>query len=203
MTALLNRVLFSKLIALAESDQDGEALSSIRKAAALARGAGMSLPQAMGVTISVKPDRADDLAKTMLQARLDEANLRILELERDQSQAAAKIEAAFGQGYSRGHKAGLAVGRKEAHDPATNDPSANSGHIPQPRFRTNAETHASIKEVFDNDGNLTDREIARRVGCSPSTVGNHRRRFFRMAWMPRTVTRGGQIYKMRMSDLWP
>jgi hypothetical protein len=47
MNAPLNRDRFAKLIALAESDHDGEALAAIRKAAAMARAAGLSLGQAV------------------------------------------------------------------------------------------------------------------------------------------------------------
>src|SRR4051794_41175949 len=42
----LNRDRFLRVLALAESDKDGEALSAIRKAAAMARACGLSLGEA-------------------------------------------------------------------------------------------------------------------------------------------------------------
>jgi hypothetical protein len=47
MAETLNTERFVKLLALAESSEDGEALAAVRKAAALAQAAGMSLGQAV------------------------------------------------------------------------------------------------------------------------------------------------------------
>lgn len=45
---------------------------------------------------------------------------------------------------------------------------------PAPR-RTNAQKRADVLSMLDSQPELSDREIARRSGVSPQTVGNHRR----------------------------
>jgi len=109
MTADLNRERFVKLIALAESDQDGEALAAIRKAAAMAREAGMSLGQAVGVDAEPPP------VFTGADIELSMARLRIADLERKLAAGPdeARMEAEHIKGYQRGHKAGRAEIERE------------------------------------------------------------------------------------------
>lgn len=57
--------------------------------------------------------------------------------------------------------------------------SVQSGHGARPAspplHRTNAGKRAAVLSMLDTHPGLSDREIARRVGVSPQTVGNHRR----------------------------
>jgi flagellar biosynthesis/type III secretory pathway protein FliH len=112
MTAPLNRDRFMKLIALAESNQDGEALSAIRKAASMARAAGMSLGEAVG---SHADGPANTLTSFMTEYELTLARARIAELERKLCMGAneAQLDAAHSRGYVAGHKAGKAEGERE------------------------------------------------------------------------------------------
>ncbi|KQU30253.1 hypothetical protein ASG63_17435 [Methylobacterium sp. Leaf94] len=61
-------------------------------------------------------------------------------------------------------------------DPGTSSPPVQSGHP----CRTNAEKRRDVLALLDTENAgtapLTDREIARRAGVSPQTVGNIRRR---------------------------
>lgn len=116
MTAPLNRDRFNKLIALAESDQDGEVLSAIRKAAAMARAAGLSL----GEAVSIESDKSDfgslAIREAMLSLELGQARALISELQRKLSSGAKQdqLDNAHAEGYQRGHKAGKAEAEREA-----------------------------------------------------------------------------------------
>lgn len=46
----------------------------------------------------------------------------------------------------------------------------------QPKASRSAERKAQVRDLLKREPSLPDREIARRVGCSPQTVGNWRRR---------------------------
>lgn len=48
--------------------------------------------------------------------------------------------------------------------------------VPQPR-ETTSSRRAAVMSILDTEPGLSDREIARRVGVSPQTVGNIRRRW--------------------------
>jgi len=109
MTAALNTDRFIKLLALAESDHDGEALVAIRKAAAMARAAGLSLGQA------VARDTSPSLDLTMAEIELTAARRRIADLERQLATGPdeARLDEAHSKGYQRGHKAGKAEIERE------------------------------------------------------------------------------------------
>lgn len=71
MAALdLNR--FTKALALAESDQDGEALAAIRAAARMARGAGLSLGQAVDPMTAIHTVAAQAFGTVRRLIELDE-----------------------------------------------------------------------------------------------------------------------------------
>jgi hypothetical protein len=118
MSAALNRERFVKLLALAESDQDGEALSAVRKAAAMARAAGMSLGEAVGTS---PPDSS--AIDPMVEFELTLSRRRISELERKLCTGGAteqQLEAATIKGYQRGHAAGKAEIEREVKMAADN-----------------------------------------------------------------------------------
>lgn len=46
----------------------------------------------------------------------------------------------------------------------------------QPKHSRSADRAAQVRDLLRREPSLSDREIARRVGCSPQTVGNWRRR---------------------------
>lgn len=78
-----DRARFLKVLALAESDMDGEALAAIRKAATMARAAGLSLGEAVE---SGEPNNATDFHRGQV-VRL-ETRIRNAERER----LAARVE---------------------------------------------------------------------------------------------------------------
>lgn len=114
MTKELNRDRFNKLIALAESDHDAEALAAVRRAAVMARAAGMSLGQA--VASGTGADTTPSLRLMTVEMELAGARLRIADLERRLAAGAdqAALEEAHIQGYRRGHRAGVAEAEREA-----------------------------------------------------------------------------------------
>lgn len=59
----------------------------------------------------------------------------------------------------------------------TNAHPVHSGHphMQPATRRTNAQKRADVLSMLDTQPELSDREIARRAGVSPQTVGNHRR----------------------------
>ncbi|WP_404379947.1 hypothetical protein [Caenispirillum salinarum] len=102
----LDRARFLKVLALAESDVDGEALAAIRKAAAMARAAGLSLGEAVeGVAFP------DTLPADMLEAELILYRDRIAALERELAEAVEDRD-----GRRRAYRDGLAAGRAAAAD---------------------------------------------------------------------------------------
>ncbi|MBF0392396.1 MAG: hypothetical protein HQL38_06915 [Alphaproteobacteria bacterium] len=94
----LNRDRFVKVIALAESDQDGEALAAVRRAAVMARAAGMSLGQAIEGIAERPTSSLDALVSRSCEAQ---------------------IEASRMEGYARGLKAGRKEAEAEMRDKAS------------------------------------------------------------------------------------
>ncbi|MGN7960532.1 winged helix-turn-helix domain-containing protein [Brucella sp. 22210] len=58
----------------------------------------------------------------------------------------------------------------------TGAPDASSRETVQTGRRTNADKRAAVLSMLDTQPELSDREISRRTGSSPQTVGNWRRR---------------------------
>lgn len=102
-----DRSRFVKVLALAESGNDAEALAALRKAAALARAAGFSLGEAVGGT--ARPPKVEarnaDMAKTIgqLRYRLVAATERIKDLK---TRATALAERRWKDGHIVGQRAG-------------------------------------------------------------------------------------------------
>lgn len=116
-----NRDRFAKVLALAESDQDGEALAAVRKASEMARAAGMSLGQAVsgGESSAFGFSGNGGLAS---DAILNIAYRRIRDLEamaasyREQLVAKLSRDAKYQEGWAVGFREGEAsTGRKFAN----------------------------------------------------------------------------------------
>ncbi|TWB19208.1 FliH/SctL family protein [Nitrospirillum bahiense] len=111
----INRDRLLKLLALSESPHDGEALGAVRKAAAMARAAGLSLPEAMTAPVPVTP--VADFEAQILRCELAACRRRLVDLEGRLAAGAdgAQLEAAHAQGYRRGQEAGRIEGQMEAN----------------------------------------------------------------------------------------
>lgn len=74
-----------------------------------------------------------------------------------------------------------------------------------PAWRHNADKRAAVLLLLSDPttAELSDREIARRAGVSPQTVGNIRREENRPAPLPaeRKVIRNGRVYTMRVARI--
>jgi hypothetical protein len=106
----LDRDRFCKVLALAESDQDGEALAAVRKAVSMARAAGMSLGEAVS---SGEPESSFDFGAFAQALKGEKENVRLKRLVAQLTeQLAAKVSR--GAGYQEGRLEGYEEGRKGA-----------------------------------------------------------------------------------------
>lgn len=114
MNKPFDRTRFTKVLALAESEHDGEALAAVRKAVVMARAAGLSLGEAVGT--GTDSDTALDLHALTLKLELSAARREIADLRRQLVGRTdeARLDAAHVKGYERGHAAGKAEGMREA-----------------------------------------------------------------------------------------
>lgn len=148
--AMLNTARFTKILALAGSDRDGEALSALRKARAMLTDAGLTftdVAQSVGKTggrHGHQTAEAEALKRRLLVAEferdafrneMEECRRKVKELEREQTQ------------------------RKSLR-------------------RSMAMIEARMRAVLRDRrlARLSDRELARRTGISAQAVGNWRRR---------------------------
>lgn len=103
MSKPFDRAKFNKVLSLAESDHDAEALAAVRKAAAMARAAGLSLGEAVngpdtdGGTVST-------LRMMVMEAELATARREIAELRRKTS--GGGDDATFERGFQAGQRYG-------------------------------------------------------------------------------------------------
>lgn len=116
MTAPLNRERLVKVLALAESDNDAEALGAIRRAATMARAAGLSLGQAVEGN---RPDcgRMDDdsVRVALMESQLSLCRDRIARLERQLAEAGTDA-GAYQRGLADGQKAAAVTARLEGDE---------------------------------------------------------------------------------------
>jgi hypothetical protein len=129
---MLDITRFTKVLALAGSNMDGEALAALRKAKALLSAANLSFT---------------DVAQLL----------------------AAGTDSKFEADYLRAHITELEQELKELRGAPPGTGSLK---------RARAEIAATMRAIFGDTwlSHLSDREIARRTGVSPQTVGNWRRR---------------------------
>jgi transcriptional regulator with XRE-family HTH domain len=139
---MLDKERFAKVLALAGSDIDGEALAAIRKARKMLQTANMSftdIARSFGSGGRASGGESGEL--TRLRVRLADAEA----LVRNYLQEIARLRA------------------------------RQSGHATSLK-RTRAAIEATIRAILKEEPSLSDREIARRTGLAPQTVGNWRRR---------------------------
>jgi flagellar biosynthesis/type III secretory pathway protein FliH len=161
MSAAFDRERFLKVLALAESDQDGEALAAIRKASAMARAVGMSLGEAVeeGAEPSATGmlDQIDWLQLNLLRRRVEDLEARLArKLERNAAYQEGRAEGrrdgyeratqdyaqrdAYQEGYRAGHDAGqeserAATNRAYSRGYADGQAAANQNTKPKRKTR--------------------------------------------------------------------
>jgi predicted RNase H-like nuclease (RuvC/YqgF family) len=87
-----DRARFLKVLALAENDIDGEALAAIRKAAALARAAGLSLGEAAANGAADYNTHSHRLQIDRLETQLKNADRERARLDRERARLATRVE---------------------------------------------------------------------------------------------------------------
>lgn len=149
---MLDHVRLAKVLALAGSDADGEALAALRKVSDMLRAENLSLthlaqwiaagpPSSSGTQHLRRRVATVERLNSMLQARISDLEIEIHHLR------------------SR---------------PANRSQSLNSPSLRRSRAEISDAMHAVFADPVSDY--LSDREIARRTGLSPQTVGNWRRR---------------------------
>jgi transcriptional regulator with XRE-family HTH domain len=150
---MFDHARFAKVLALAGSDADGEALAALRKARDMLRAADLSFTH---VAQTFAAGTVRDTTETQyLRQHLATA-------ERFNRMLQSRIDALERQlGALRSRR-------------CKGSPSPKS----QSLKRSRAEIAAAMRAIFDDPLSyfLSDREIARRTGLSPQTVGNWRRK---------------------------
>lgn len=120
MASPFNRDRFAKVIALAESEHDGEALVAVRKARDIARSAGLSLGEAVSSSIDASGfahysavGGAKDAILAIAYRRIKELEGVIASLERQKRpRREAEDAEMYGSGYRVGYKAGFDDGQR-------------------------------------------------------------------------------------------
>ena len=113
MTKSLNRDRFAKVLALAESPSDGEALAAIRKAAAMARAAGLSLGEALNGTENYNVDEWASGYQAGRQAGFNDGvkvGRTMASPEPKATKRTAKAKAAYDDGVKAGKEEGFRAG---------------------------------------------------------------------------------------------
>lgn len=195
MNSRLDIEKFDKVLALASSDRDGEALAALRKARAMLSEAGLSFRD-----IAAAPKTVPAAPRAQPQLRSDEhLGLRVVILEKALNAARAEVlkwnEAArTAKLESQTAAASLAARIAELErELASAQPKAEPSA---------AEKRRALLAMLraPETATLSNREIARRCGLAPQTVCNWRNRLvsaFGAEGAPqRVVTRAGRTYKM-------
>jgi hypothetical protein len=135
---MLDKERFAKVLALAGSDVDGEALAALRTAQKMLRAANLSFTDVAQSFGSGGKSGSNSAVIDRLHATILSLHCRLADAEREIDRLRSR------KGLSR----------------------------------TRAEIAASIRVILKSPdlSRLPDREIARRTGLSPQTVGNWRRR---------------------------
>jgi hypothetical protein len=152
---MLNTDRFAKVLALAGSNMDGEALSALRKVRSMLAGAGLSFT-----------DVAQSIGKTGghsgHSAEIDSLRRRLRGAETDLSMSRHEIKA---------YKEKLEQLQRQVAAVRSQRRGTNLK-------RSLAQIEARMRSVLGDPrlSCLSDRELARRTGISPQAVGNWRRR---------------------------
>lgn len=172
--ATLNAGKLAKVLALADSQQEGEALAAVRKAGEMLAKAGLSFTDLLSVPDSPCACGADgDWVRHVALQVIDNLQDEVATHKR----AAKELQRRLNRVRRE-----LARARRDAA--CWKDAAEREGRIlPAPPREPERRTHAAIRsaiEAYLTDpvkAALSDREIARRVGVSNQTVSNHRKRF--------------------------
>lgn len=116
MSTTFDRARFVKLLALAESDVDGEALAAVRKAASMARAAGLSLGQAVdaGASTNASPSCLPDSVRVnLLEMELDICRNHLAALQ-DELERTKTNDGSYRRGYDLGYRDGMAAANTAA-----------------------------------------------------------------------------------------
>jgi hypothetical protein len=145
---MLDITKFTKVLALAGSDMDGEALAALRKAQSMLKAANLSFT-----------DVAQSIGGSVGGQGGERLRLRIAELE-GQNDIYRTMIAGYERDLNRLRRAQPNTTRAESLK------------------RTRAQIAAKMRSVLGDAklSLLSDREIARQTGISPQAVGNWRRR---------------------------
>jgi hypothetical protein len=192
MNSRLDIEKFDKILALASSDRDGEALAALRKARHMLNEAGLSFrdiasaPKTVPPKPQAQPTEHLGLKVVILERALNAARAEVLKWNEAARSAKVEREAATASLAAR-----IADLERElaAARPAKIEPSA-------------AEKRRTMLALLRDPVtiSLSNREIARRCGLAPQTVCNWRNRLvaaFGAEGAPqRVVTRSGRTYRM-------
>jgi len=192
MNSRLDIEKFDKVLALASSDRDGEALAALRKARHMLNAAGLtfrdiaSAPKSVPPRPQAQPNEHLGLKVVILERALNAARAEVLKWNEAARSAKIEREAATASLAAR-----IAELERElaAAKPAKVEPT------PAEKRRTML---ALLRDPVTTS--LSNREIARRCGLAPQTVCNWRNRLvsaFGAEGAPqRVVTRAGRTYRM-------
>jgi hypothetical protein len=195
MNSRLDIEKFDKVLALASSDRDGEALAALRKARLMLSEAGLTFRD-----IASAPKTVPPAPRTQPQPRSDEhVGLKVVILERALNAARAEV-------LKWNQAARTATVEREA---ATASLAARIAELERelatarPKVEPSAAEKRRTMLALLRDpatSTLSNREIARRCGVAPQTVCNWRNRLvvaFGAEGAPqRVVTRAGRTYRM-------
>jgi hypothetical protein len=192
MNSRLDIEKFDKILALASSDRDGEALAALRKARHMLNEAGLTFrdiataPKTVPPKPQAQPAEHLGLKVVILERALNAARAEVLKWNEAARSAKVEREAATASLAARiaDLERDLAAAR-----PVKIEPTA-------------AEKRRTMMALLRDPvtTSLSNREIARRCGLAPQTVCNWRNRLiaaFGAEGAPqRVVTRSGRTYRM-------
>jgi DNA-binding NarL/FixJ family response regulator len=164
----------AKVLALADSEQEGEALAAVRAAGGMLAKAGLSFADLLNAPPSPRCAAVDEYW-------LRHVALHVVEALQDEV-AGYKREAKDLQRRLNRAQRDLARARREAACWKAAAESAGGASAVQGADAPPRRTHAAIRSAIEAyladpvKTALSDREIARRVGVSNQTVSNHRKR---------------------------
>ena len=200
MNSRLDIEKFDKILALASSDRDGEALAALRKARSMLNEAGLSfrdiasapktVPTAANRQPQERPSEHLGLKVVILEKALNAARAEVVKWNQAARAATAERETATASLAAR-----IAELERELSEAAA--------AAIQPKVEPSASEKRRTMLAMLRDpqtSTLSNREIARRSGVAPQTVCNWRNRlvaaFGNESAPQRVVTRAGRTYRM-------
>ena len=179
--AVLDAEKLAKVLALADSAQEGEALAAVRKAGCMLAKAGLSFADLLAMPTASASATADaDWVRAVA--------LLVIDRLRDEVAAHKRAEKDLQRRLNRAERELRRARRdaatwKDAVERAGGPAASPRATGATPDDAAHRRSHAAIRAAIDEyladpvKTALSDREIARRVGVSNQTVANHRKRF--------------------------